>query len=611
MGFSLSLIAFLMMTSQAVATTCASVAGYYDNGAGVCWATQPSIPTPEFSTAQWPVCGAGRIALSGDGSYTASTFSSSGLPAWNGTAYSYGSGSDNQNFSYTSSSNPSAPIYGFPPGWRCYCMSTGSSPATYAPAAAAATPTLLSNTISTPSTALRQYPVTFDVINSQTQLGNVLYAPVPIDKNPTTDGRIYGEVSGGNAVCSCPNINEIIKSNGTDSGNWVGNYCIPMVNNNVPTGTTQSARVLTLYNSAIHFGSKILSNAVDTSTPMASTLLPNSGADQVGTSLYMRRIWTCADPYVFDSSSPVANCVFTRAQHACDDGTTISTQPSAVSDLIAPSPSPYSSANQTAQFNHTVNRKLACCLNAFHLDSSDTYEKFDCIDNSQQGYADFDTLWSSSDPVADGEQMNAILLSDGMSMVTGKARVISGFYGLDGRHCDQFSEFAYPAGGKIQGYRVDPKMLSGQQVTVGGVGYVSTSIAHALPTSANYATIQALVVAAGKSVPATQQDMLTCPILVRAAIITSCPSSTIAPNALTTYNDQATPMIRCPVAGGIQIHLRIEQIFEITGTAPVVPFDSFSQVNATTSLDVSKIILDKVGDQCPPGTTKKGDLCSY
>ena len=61
----------------------------------------------------------------------------------------------------------------------------------------------------------------------------------------------------------------------------------------------------------------------------------------------------------------------------------------------------------------------------------------------------------------------------------------------------------------------------------------------------------------------------------------------------------------------IQIHLRIEQIFEITGTAPVVPFDSFSQVNATTSLDVSKIILDKVGDQCPPGTTKKGDLCSY
>jgi len=147
--------------------------------------------------------------------------------------------------------------------------------------------------------------------------------------------------------------------------------------------------------------------------------------------------------------------------------------------------------------------------------------------------------------------------------------------------------------------------VAGQQLKSGSSkGYAANG--NPLPYIAAFSTL-----ANSKGIPQSQQDFLNCPLLVRAAIIATCPSATIAPNALASVNLSAGQTARCPVATGIQIHVRVEQVYTITGTAPAVPFDSIMNVNATTSLDVTNLILNKTGNQCPPMTSKKGDMCTY
>jgi hypothetical protein len=586
--------------------------GYQNDGAGNC---VPILPSTDFGPGPLPACGAGRIALSGDGSYTATNFSSSGAPL-SSIQYDYTNNGETNTYKNVSSSAPNPPVYGYPQGWRCYCAGVGTIPTATSPALIS-----LSNTIATPAGTPRQYPVTLDVINSSPQAG-LNHAPVPIDLDGNSDGRLYAQMSGSLAACGCPNFNEIITSNGTDGGNWVGSYCAPMVDPSA-TPTDLSAMgpvtVLTAYNPTID-ANKILSSGVDgtnSGSPILTVALPNSSSDQVGTSLYSRRIWKCADPYEMDTSTP-AECVFTAAHHACDDGSSGSGDfPSPVSDLISPlpSPPPSSTANKTLQFNNTVNKKLACCLNAFHSDNTDLYEKFDCLDNSRTNYGNFDTLWQSADDPADGGQLNAIILTDGAGLGAASAnqKIISGFYSLTGQHCDQFSEFAYSPGSVITHYRVDPLVMSSQQTKIGGSGFVATGVTSPLPSSAAYAAMNAQVTSGtwNKTVPTTRSDFLNCPILVRAAMVATCPPATLAPSVLTAINTAVGSTPRCAVAGGIQVHVRIEQIFEITGTAPAPVIDTLMQLNATTSVDVTSIITAKVGDQCPPGTTKKGDTCSY
>jgi hypothetical protein len=598
--------------------------GYQSDGVVSCVPVLPSTDFGPGPSPSLPACGSGRIALSGDGTYTATTFSSSGPPlADSSNGYDYTNNGETNHYTYVSSSVPNPPIYGYPQGSRCYCKGLGTIPTATVPL-----PTTLLNTVTGPSGSPvpRQYPVTFDVINSQPQAG-LNYAPVPIALDGISDGRLYAEFTGSgsaSSACGCPNFNEKYVSNGTDSaGNWVGSYCAPMVNPSA-TPTDGSAMgpvtVLAAYNPNIDLANMIGSgnDVLNGSNYITTISLPNSGSDAVGLSTYTRRIWKCADPYQLNISGSSATCVFNPALHACDDGSSGSGDfPSPVSDFIGPTPSPApsSTANKTLQFDNTVNKKLACCLNAFHSDNTDLYEKFDCLDNSRMSYTNFDALWQSSDTSTDGGQLNAIILTDGSAIgsATGAQKIISGFYSLTGQHCDQFSEFAYSPGSQITRYRVDPLVMSSQQTKIGGSGFVATGTPSPLPESAAYATINTQVTSGtwNKTVPTTRADFLSCPILVRAAIVATCPPPTLAPNALTTVDTAAGSTPRCAVAGGIQVHVRIEQIFEITGTAPAPVTDTMMQLNSTTSLDVTSIITAKVGDQCPPGTTKKGDLCAY
>jgi hypothetical protein len=211
------------------------------------------------------------------------------------------------------------------------------------------------------------------------------------------------------------------------------------------------------------------------------------------------------------------------------------------------------------------------------------------------------------------------MLSDGGtsgSIPTYNTRPITGFYSMTGQHCDQFSEFAYTSA--IQRATVNPLQKSGQQNQVAGAGFVYAGGTIPIPTASAYSTINGVVTGTwGKKIPTTQQDFLSCPILVRAAMVATCPSMTQAPNALTSVNlgtgngAGGTSGARCAAAGGIQVQLRIEQVFTVTGMPPAKTFDSVVTLNSTTSMDVSQLILNKVGNLCPPFTTKKGDLCTY
>jgi hypothetical protein len=601
--------------SAFAAVVCPST--YVDDGASKCIPSLSVVglfPKTEFTTNADgnAICGAGRVALSSDGNYTWSQFSSSGRPRYNGGGYSWTSSDGHvQNYDYVSSTSPNEPLYGYGPASRCYCLGKGM--ATSLTEAAPQYPSNLtfSQTITTPAGVPRQYPVTYDIINAQDYTANQIYGPVPISKNPANDGRAWADIVAG-STCGCPNVNEDVVTNGTDPAP-VGVHCFPMLNAVQPTGggIPGTARVLTPFVDPVAQGGQVMSGAweqTDLGGAIATQIqLPSSGNQQDQLTAYARKIWTCAAP--FEVNTATKTCVFNPLHHRCDDGTG-GGPVSPVGDAVSPT----GPANYATQFNNTINRKLACCMNSFHTDSVDAYEKFDCIDNSANAlYTSFDDLWSKGDSATDGDQTNAIVLSDStkISGAVRTPRIISGFYSLSGQHCDQFSEFAYAAGSTIKHYRVDPLIKSGQQTTVGAAPvYYAPDIP--VGSGAGYTAVNANVTGAlGKTVPTTAQDMLSCPILVRAAIITTCPNKTAVPNVLATVDRSATGAARCAAAAGIQIHVRIEQIFDITGTPMIKPVDSFSELNQTTSIDVTKMILDKTGDLCPPYSQKRGEHCVY
>ena len=434
------------------------------------------------------------------------------------------------------------------------------------------------------------------MINSQTFQNQAIYAPVAADQDSTRDGRLGSDYLT-KSTCACPNVNETMISNGSDGANPVGMNCQPTI-------TSPNYRVLTPYNSLIHSGQILnpVSEPTDGSgTILSSMMIPNSLSDQIGTSSYSRKIWTCATPYE-PSGSSCQYTALTASKHQCDS----------TSDM--PNGAPFASV---------VNKKLACCMNAFNptLPNAETYEKFDCIDNSVTSttsavpygtpFADFNSLWASSDSTAQGGQLNALVLVSGASGSYGgpAGKVITGFYTMNGTHCDQFSEFAFPVGAGITSYRVDPLIKSSQQQTVGNAPGALGTIP--LPSSSAYTDLNAGVTGAGKTYPQALKDYQQCPILVRAAMVASCPNATSIPNALTTITDPVDNSIRCPVAGSIQIHVKIEQIYQITGQATMSPIDTILNPGQTSAIDISSLILQKYGNQCPPGLTSQNGLCSY
>jgi hypothetical protein len=258
-------------------------------------------------------------------------------------------------------------------------------------------------------------------------------------------------------------------------------------------------------------------------------------------------------------------------------------------------------ATATAKFQSLVNKKLACCMNPYDP-SNPSQLKYDCVDNTKNAAAKFDDLWTGLDPSDSGSQPYAsVLSSGGNGMVAGKA--ISGFYTLGGARCSEFSEFS----GVIRAATVNPGQISGQQNQVGAGGTATCEIVPGAYTVTPPTALTSSILATGKKIPydavstsdCTQaQNMRRCPILVRSAIVTTCPRNPMAPLAQNSYTD-SSGVTHCLAASVIRFFVRIEQIYTITGI-PIMPtIDTFQNASSANSLSISSIIQSKVGMVCP------------
>lgn len=290
----------------------------------------------------------------------------------------------------------------------------------------------------------------------------------------------------------------------------------------------------------------------------------------------------CRNP--FESAPPP--CVAIENHHRCDDGSL-----SGFASAVMPSASP----NDAVRFNNMVNKKLACCMNEFTSNPppGDAYSKFDCVDNGGTQYKNFNELWSSY-LNEDQDLMNALYL------VNSTGKPLTGFYTLAGARCDDLSEFAAPLTG-IQPYLLDPKLKTGQQ----------QGTAYPIPNVKSFADLQ---VKLNKKFPDPNLDPTTalrCPILVRAAMVAYCPNNPALPIAQMSYAFPPNGKLRCSVAKAIQIHVQIEQLYEITGSPKMQTIDTVIDPSLTRPIPIDRIISMKNGNACTAETVSWNSLCAY
>lgn len=193
-----------------------------------------------------------------------------------------------------------------------------------------------------------------------------------------------------------------------------------------------------------------------------------------------------------------------------------------------------------------------------------------------------------------------------LALVSAVGQPITGFYSLRGTRCGKFSEFS----GELQPKRVQPFLVASQQSAVTAAGGIENlGPVYALPSGTAYQDMRTRI---GKLVPNTLQEMNDCPILVRAALVVTCPSSNAGnPPDLRLQDPTDGTLVRCPMAASITVHLRIEQLYQIAGQSPLKTFDTRAMKDQIASLDVSEIIGNRFGDTCLPGTRRVGDVCTY
>jgi hypothetical protein len=318
---------------------------------------------------------------------------------------------------------------------------------------------------------------------------------------------------------------------------------------------------------------------------LSYSLLPNMAFSQAPT--------PCRNPL---EGTPPA-CSFIESKHRCDVGAGL-----VPVSAVFPTASP----NDAARFNDIANKKLACCMNEFNPAIPDDTAKFDCVENAKVRYIDFNDLWSSvvdEDP----DMMNAVYLTN----AAGKP--ISGFYTLSGARCDDLSEFAAPLSG-IQPYVIDPTMMSGQQMKVGGVRPV-TGVLYLVPNVRSFTDLQSKL---NKKFPDPTNptglaQALHCPILVRAAMVAACPSNPMLPVAQESYTfpNGAGTKTRCAAASSIQMHVRIEQLYEITGTPKMQTIDTVLTPAMANSVSMERILARKNGTVCGSGTIPWRNVCAW
>jgi hypothetical protein len=581
-----------------------------------CRASKPSTEfyyggTPVLSPypgGPYPMCGAGRVPVTGDGNYTWMNVSSSAEPKSSQLHCYCGGGSCSYSPSPSCPASEMGPQFShsfIPPSGtlvndlkymysgltRCACI--GKTVAA-TPLSGTPTPSALSSTL--PNGKPRLYPDTYDVISAQTDAAGEKYGMVAIAYDGTSDGRNGDRYKAGDSFCGCPNVNEEMVNN--DSSPTSGVQCVPAFND--------PKRVFVNYDPVIHDGARtqVIDRNFGGISPsngkvVKTILLPAALSNQTATQVYQRKIWACRSPYTLNPSTK--KCEFRREDHACNEGDPgTGVEPSEVSSSV-------SGVTKRDRFLNVVNKKLACCLNEFG--STISTVKFDCVDNSMQTQVKFDDLWSSSDQSIDGGQLNALILSNSMG------KTLTGFYTLDGTRCNEFSEFA----GVIQPGRVNPSVLSsGVQMNhanqkVKTDEFEEVGMPLELPTAAAYTLIKNNYTGKGLKTPSTVGERRRCPILVRAALVVQCPKNPVPPATqrtveLTNASGQVTDRM-CSRASAAQVHIRVEQVTEIAGMPKMKVEDTVVDQKNAATISIERIIANKYGNLCPLGSHRSGDAC--
>jgi len=592
------------------------------------------------SAIGFPVCGANRMPTTYDLQVPA--YSQSGLPDYtapvtvpaaitiNGAQFLYALPSPTASPAGFTSTVPS---YAYAPNYHCACV---RPPVAVTPVVAPPGNLSSLNLGTMVGPVSRMYPDTYDVISTQAGNGGVFYGMVAMDPSSSlfgNDARTGVNFFSGGSKCECPNVNEIWTAT---PGNQAGGYCGSALNMADPT--TNSAWLLTTYKPVLDDGatSNVLNRAneiIDTANPnlllvnkvIATVNIPASSVNPSALQPYSRLIWKCQPGYTLTPSGVLGVCVFNAAQNKCDaTAGYISPVSPYAHDLAglryAPPPAPV--ANPTDMFNLTVNKKLACCVNAFSGavgSNNPNGPKYDCIDNTvtpnalgnpiPRVYTSFDDLLiNGADSVADGGQPSALILSDT------NGNPVTGWYSLNGARLQGYSEFV--AGG-VHSAIINPAVIAGNQQLANGSTAQNAiqSLTNIPPPTGSGTIITGLGAKAQEPYnsslsPAVLGLMRTYPILVRAALKVSCPQN---PQGVGATHKQiiAGGEIRCPQGIGFQVHIQVRQMYQIAGQAPIPTVDTVINTNGSSTISIDQIWQFISGNICPVGTTQQGDTCVY
>ena len=560
----------------------------YPNKSDPAWKCRPKLPSKEFTRNAdgYPVCTGGsalsaRIAVQyGASSISAGNYSGSELPLYSATS-KWMNGTVNYKYAKQMGTTPNEyPFYLYSDQTHCYCANAAlKSP----PLAAVSS----ANSISRVSGLS---PDTYDIISKQTGgFPDSNYGLVAVHKDSSKDGRLGAEISAGNSVCACPNVNEVPTAVSATEPR-LGVVCAP------PAALRSDAnRAFTRFD-PVKDATFVLNSAnepKDSSGVIQKEIsLPASMAAPSSMVKYTRRIHKCQIGYVLDKTN--FKCVWDAAAHQCDS--------------TSPLPAKTRENQSFPAWSQVVNKRVACCTNDMDANTISSSVKFDCVDNTAQAKtATFNELWAA-DPSALGGQMNAVVLS------TGNYQPLTGWYTQDGRRCSEFSEFSTIA---IVPGTVAPFSTAGQK-EVATAPWLATGSAIPMPSGLAFDDVVSKLGAKAKGPNPSSGTAIElnnarrCPLLVRAALITRCPGNPPAGTNSPRFTvKDASNITRCPSADVAQVQIRVEQVYRIVGEPQMAPVDTILDQKSASTLNVGDIIRTKNGGKCLPGLNASGSNCSY
>ncbi len=562
------------------------------SGAQVC---RPVVPSSEFAKAGdsfsdgFPVCGTGRMPLTSN--FFLSDISTQSRPL---SSYKVTKLGNTYPFAKDNSADPAVvlPQYLYSAASLKRCVCSASDVAYDASTSSTSTGKMISGTG-------RFVSDLYEVIAaaSTSNPNPDTYATVPIAHDGSSNGYLgslyypgHGGSGSAKVSCGCPNLNEKVTAVASVAGS--GYSCSPALDTSDPD--TQKYMVLANFDPAVHDPSAAATQLLDRASVTAKITRVQVPTSSGGYRTYNRRIWTCAPPTYLDVTS--RTCKIKESVHVCDNGDS-SGVPSPVSQNL-------SGATAKDQFNNAANPKLACCLNSFDRKNPGNPLKYDCIQNADQSPVDFESLWMSTDPSEAGGQGNAIVLTDG------SGRPVTGFFTLTGARCGEYSEFAGP----IREATVNPAQIASQQNLSGNkfdqnfIQFSGNVIGPPPRASSWFSSKKTVPDLAAKPAQASRE----CPILARAALVVTCGSDNV-PGQLPQQFTDSKGHVHCLAAKSIRVHLRIQQVYKITGTPPIKTFDSIMDLDEAkrTGINMEGMIRARAGAFCPAGSSYLDGNCLF